>query len=174
MADDQSSLAQAAARITDLETQLQRANATAMQAVADLTAARDRIDQFETQLARTKALQIVVDGLQARVDTLVRDLDVAQKQIAEAAPLRARNTELEALLAPPPQGNDIIKVTYDDGRVKYAAPDGSKYPIAADAQRRAKLLALMKIGLGEAQAEAVLKHSDEAIKALTSQEEHHA
>jgi hypothetical protein len=35
-----------------------------------------------------------------------------------------------------------------------------------EAQHRMQILALMKIGLGETQAELLLQHGDEALKAL--------
>lgn len=124
-----------------------------------------RIDDLEVQLKSAVAAATAND---LRAQAAEAELTDAQRRLADLQPLRARVQELERLLAPATASADVLTVTYSDGRVKYAAADGNKYPIAADAKRRNQILSLMKIGLGENQAELMLRHGEEALKALTS------
>jgi hypothetical protein len=130
-----------------------------------LAQASQRIAELEAQLA---AKQQTIDALAEDHDRMAAQVNEANARMHELQLRAMRANELEKLLAPPPADSPIVTVTYSDGRVKYAAPDGSKYPMVADARHRAQILALMKIGLGEAQAEILLQHGDEALKALTT------
>jgi uncharacterized coiled-coil protein SlyX len=136
-----------------------------MPADPTLAQAAQRIAELEAEIA---AQQLTIDGLRVDCMEMSDRASAANARLAALQPRANRADELEKLLAPPRPDSGIVTVTYSDGRVKYAAPDGSKYPMVADAQHRAQILALMKIGLGEAQAEVLLQHGDEALKALTT------
>ena len=130
----------------------------AAEAAAEIAALQERLT-IETARADSAAAALAQTSSQL---IAVRD------DLARIPAMEARLTELEKLLAPPPPTSEILTVTYSDGRIKYAASDGSKYPMASDANHRNKVLSLMKIGLGEVQAEMVLHRGDEALKALMS------
>jgi hypothetical protein len=105
--------------------------------VTAVTAERDALDQQHTQLET--------------------QLAAAMAEAAEVPALQAEIAHLEGLLAPPPPQSGIVTVTYSDGRTKYAAPDGDKFALAADAEHHAKILKLIELyGMNEAQAEMVL------------------
>jgi small-conductance mechanosensitive channel len=101
-------------------------------------------------------------------DAATSEVSALNAKLADLPKMTARLAELEGLLASPLPGSSIVTVTYSDGRVKYAAPDGNKYRTAVEASRHMVVLALMNIGMTEAQAENVMQHHDDIVKALTS------
>jgi hypothetical protein len=148
-------LAAAAARIAELDAAFHAATDLAARTIHALEAANVTITTLETQLSGTKDLQTAVDTMQARVNDLTRDLNATQQKLVSMQPLAIRNAELERMLAPP-QGTAVERVTWEGGKVKYAAPDGSKYTLPADAQHRADVIAWMKLGVNESTAEHLL------------------
>jgi hypothetical protein len=121
-------------------------------------------DNTAALIAQISALQEEVTTVSAERDALDQQLTQVEAQLAtttaEAAgvpALQAQIAYLEGLLAPPPPQSGIVTVTYSDGRTKYAAPDGDKFVLAADAEHHAKILKLIDLyGMNEAQAEMVL------------------
>jgi hypothetical protein len=101
-------------------------------------------------------------------DAATNEVSALNAKLADLPKMTARLAELEGLLASPPPGSSILTVTYSDGRVKYAASDGNKYRTAVEASRHMSVLALMKTGMTEVQAENAMQHQDDIVKALTS------
>ncbi len=109
---------------------------------------------LQEELATTQAER---DGAEAQRALLETQLVDATAVAGEVPALQAQIAHLESLLAPPPPQSGIVTVTYSDGRVKYAAPDGDKFPLAADAEHHAKVLTLTGLyGMSEAQAQIAL------------------
>jgi len=121
-------------------------------------------DNTAALIAQISALQEEIVEVSAERDALDQELTQVEAQLgtakAEATKvpaLQSRVAELEKLLAPPPPQSGILTVSYSDGRIKYAAPDGDKFILAADAEHHAQVLILTGLyGMTEAQAEIAL------------------
>ncbi len=121
-------------------------------------------DNTAELIAQINALQEEVTTLTAERDVLAQQQTQLETQLAAATTLgagipalQAQITYLEGLLAPPPPQSGIVLVTYSDGRTKYAAPDGNKFVLSADAEHHAKILKMIELyGMNEAQAELAL------------------
>jgi hypothetical protein len=166
---DQIGLAQAAARIAELEGALAAAQAATVGAQQrNATLARQLADA-QAQTASTAPLAERLRATETQNSTLERQLSALQTQIVDQAPLLARVAELEKLLAPPPPNSGIVTVTYSDGRVKYAATNGDKFSTSAEASHRNMVLAVQKAaGLTEAQAETIVARKDTLVTALST------
>ncbi len=121
-------------------------------------------DNTAALIAQISALQEEVitvtaerDALEQQHAAIEAQLAAATAEAAEVPALQAQIAHLEGLLAPPPPQSGIVTVSYSDGRTKYAAPDGDKFPLAADAEHHAKAMKLIDLyGMSAAQAEMVL------------------
>ncbi len=121
-------------------------------------------DNTAELIAQISALQEEVTTVTAERDALEQQRAALEAQLADTAGdagkialMQAQIADLERLLAPPPPQSGIVTVSYSDGRTKYAAPDGDKFTLAADAEHHAKLLKLIALyGMTEPQAELVL------------------
>jgi hypothetical protein len=185
MADDPTSLAQAAARIGELEREL-------VEAVAQRDAALAAQNDLNNEIARLTAALEPVPALERRVVELERLLapppddsgitkvelyrtrdgatfavlpDAQSHQgILPPAELRlqARITELEQLLAPPPDSSGITRAEV------YRTRDGASFAVLPDAQRHLKVLALLATGMTPNQAEAALMRGNDIVEALST------
>ncbi len=121
-------------------------------------------DNTAALIAQISALQEEVTAVTAERDALEQQQAELETQLASATAiatevpaLQAQIAYFEGLLAPPSPQSGIVTVSYSDGRTKYAAPDGDKFPLAADAEHHAKAMKLIDLyGMSEAQAEMVL------------------
>lgn len=158
-------LAAAAGRIAALQQGLDEANAKAAKAEAaqatiaaevgqlrrDLAAANDARDAAlaDNNAAALVAATAATDAAKKeRVAIAARDAANAKLTTAldDLAQTKAALAEAGKPLPPPGPGSAVVTVTYSDGRVKYAAPDGTKFVIAADAERHIKILRLVDKG----------------------------
>jgi hypothetical protein len=123
---------------SDLEQQLAQAAA----AIGDL----------RRQLAEATGRASDAERLRVALDAAQRDTQTARSTLI---PMQARVAELERLLAPPQPGSGLVRVQYDDGRVKWAAPDGGKFVLPADGLRHMRIMEWVESGLmTETQAKA--------------------
>jgi hypothetical protein len=132
--------------------------------VSELSDALAQIAELQGQLT---AAQAEAARVGTELSVASTNLTAAQTQSELVPGLQARVAELEKLMAPPPPGSAILTVNYSDGRVKYAASDGNKYLTVVEAQHHMIVLALMQTGMTETQAESVLMHQSDIVKALT-------
>ncbi len=138
-------------QLTQAQTDLADAKAVAEQAAKDGAAAlaaaigeRDAaVSARDTATATSAAAIGERDAAVSARDTVNAKLTAALDDLAAT---KATLAEAGKPLPPPAPDSGIVTVIYSDGRVKYAAPDGTKFGIAADAERHIKILRVVDKG----------------------------
>jgi predicted RNase H-like nuclease (RuvC/YqgF family) len=159
--------AKTVARIVELEGEVATLGAANAALSTQMESLRAELAEAQAGLVQMPQIQAANTRLNTELAAATNQLTAARQDVANIEPQLARLAELEKLLAPPSADSGIVIVTYGDGRVKYAATDGNKYLTAAEASHHMVVLALMRTGMSETQAENTMRYQADIVKALT-------